>query len=54
MKHFLNDPSSIALAALQGLCALNPRLSLDTVNKGEHLHCIFNLVLSLAISRILA
>jgi hypothetical protein len=33
-KHFLNDPSSIALSSLRGLCALNTQLALDTANKG--------------------
>ncbi|KAI9440685.1 dihydroxyacetone kinase 1 [Lactarius indigo] len=32
-KHFLNDPSSLVVQSLQGLCAINPKLGLDTTNK---------------------
>ena len=33
-KHFLNDPDTLVLDSLKGLCALNPQLALDTENKG--------------------
>ena len=33
-KHFLNDPETLVVDSLQGLCALNPQLGLDTENKG--------------------
>ena len=33
-KHFLNSPSSLVLDSLTGLCASNPNVKLDTVNKG--------------------
>jgi hypothetical protein len=33
VKHFLNDPSSLVLQSLQGLCAINPKLGLDVNNK---------------------
>lgn len=32
-KHFLNDPSSLVVQSLQGLCAINPKLGLDVNNK---------------------
>ncbi|KAF9006083.1 Dak1 domain-containing protein [Cyathus striatus] len=32
-KHFLNNPSSLVLDSLTGLCALNPQLALDPHNK---------------------
>ncbi|KAH9000449.1 dihydroxyacetone kinase 1 [Lactarius akahatsu] len=32
-KHFLNDPASLVVQSLQGLCAINPKLGLDTTNK---------------------
>lgn len=32
-KHFLNTPESLVVDSLQGLCALNPALELDTTNK---------------------
>ncbi|KAI0731307.1 dihydroxyacetone kinase 1 [Earliella scabrosa] len=32
-KHFLNDPETLVVDSLQGLCALNPQLGLDTENK---------------------
>ena len=32
-KHFLNDPSSLVIESLQGLCAINPNLRLDANNK---------------------
>jgi Dak1 domain len=33
VKHFLNDPSSLVVQSLQGLCAINPKLGLDVNNK---------------------
>jgi hypothetical protein len=36
-KHFLNDPSSLVIDSLSGLCAVNPHLSLDVHNKGDRL-----------------
>ncbi|KAI9511391.1 dihydroxyacetone kinase 1 [Russula earlei] len=39
-KHFINDPSSIVLQSLQGLCAINPKLSLDPNNKGPNVALI--------------
>ena len=33
-KHFLNDPSSLVIESLQGLCTINPKLGLDANNKG--------------------
>ncbi|KAF8202313.1 dihydroxyacetone kinase [Pholiota molesta] len=32
-KHLLNDPSTLALDSLKGLCAINPQLALDAANK---------------------
>ncbi|KAI0741558.1 dihydroxyacetone kinase [Daedaleopsis nitida] len=32
-KHFLNDPETLVVDSLQGLCSLNPQLDLDTENK---------------------
>lgn len=32
-KHFLDDPSSLVVQSLQGLCAINPKLGLDVNNK---------------------
>lgn len=32
-KHFLNNPASLVVESLQGLCAINPKLGLDTTNK---------------------
>ncbi|KAH9978323.1 dihydroxyacetone kinase 1 [Russula compacta] len=32
-KHFINDPSSLVVQSLQGLCAINPKLGLDVNNK---------------------
>ncbi|KAH9940922.1 dihydroxyacetone kinase [Epithele typhae] len=32
-KHFLNNPDTLVLDSLHGLCALNPQLALDTENK---------------------
>ncbi|EKM50436.1 uncharacterized protein PHACADRAFT_263729 [Phanerochaete carnosa HHB-10118-sp] len=32
-KHFLNKPENLVVESLQGLCALNPKLGLDTTNK---------------------
>ncbi|TFK75036.1 dihydroxyacetone kinase 1 [Pluteus cervinus] len=32
-KHFLNDPATLVLDSLQGLCAVNPQLVLDSHNK---------------------
>jgi hypothetical protein len=32
-KHFVNDPSSLVVQSLQGLCAINPKLGLDVNNK---------------------
>ena len=34
-KHFLNNPASLVVESLQGLCAINPKLGLDTTNKGS-------------------
>lgn len=34
-KHFLNNPASLVLDSLQGLCALNPQVTLDSQNKSE-------------------
>lgn len=34
-KHFLSDPASLVVQSLQGLCAINPKLGLDTTNKGS-------------------
>jgi hypothetical protein len=34
-KHFLNDPSSLVVESLEGLCAVNPQLSLDAPSKGD-------------------
>ena len=36
-KHFLNDPSSLVIESLQGLCTINPKLGLDANNKGSSL-----------------
>ena len=36
-KHFLNDPSSLVIQSLQGLCAINPKLGLDANNKVVYL-----------------
>ncbi|KAF9460518.1 Dak1 domain-containing protein [Collybia nuda] len=36
-KHFLNTPESLVLDSLQGLCAVNPRLALDSQNKVVHI-----------------
>jgi Dak1 domain len=36
-KHFLNDPSSLVVQSLQGLCAINPKLGLDVNNKVVYL-----------------
>ncbi|KAI0047127.1 dihydroxyacetone kinase 1 [Auriscalpium vulgare] len=36
-KHFLNSPGSLVLESLEGLCAVNPQLSLDSANKVVHL-----------------
>ncbi|KAI0065553.1 dihydroxyacetone kinase, partial [Artomyces pyxidatus] len=36
-KHFLNAPGSLVLESLEGLCAVNPALSLDAANKVVHL-----------------
>jgi dihydroxyacetone kinase len=36
-KHFLNDPSSLVIDSLEGLCAVNPHLSLDVHNKVVYL-----------------
>jgi hypothetical protein len=33
-KHFQNDPATLVLDALNGLCAHNPQLALDHINKG--------------------
>ena len=35
-KHFLNDPDTLVLDSLRGLCALNPQLALDVKDKGKH------------------
>lgn len=35
-KHFLNTPASLVLDSLQGLCALNHQVRLDSQNKSEH------------------
>ncbi|TBU44014.1 dihydroxyacetone kinase 1 [Dichomitus squalens] len=32
-KHFLNDPETLVVDSLQGLCTLNPQLGLDKENK---------------------
>ncbi|KAI0657998.1 dihydroxyacetone kinase [Cubamyces menziesii] len=32
-KHFLNDPETLVVDSLQGLCTLNPQLALDKENK---------------------
>ncbi|KAN0126086.1 dihydroxyacetone kinase [Lactarius tabidus] len=32
-KHFLNNPATLVVESLQGLCAINPKLGLDTTNK---------------------
>ncbi|KAH9967122.1 dihydroxyacetone kinase 1 [Russula dissimulans] len=32
-KHFINDPSSLVVQSLEGLCAINPKLGFDTHNK---------------------
>lgn len=32
-KHFFNNPSHLVLESLQGLCAINPSVALDTANK---------------------
>ncbi|KAI0788772.1 dihydroxyacetone kinase [Abortiporus biennis] len=36
-KHFLNTPESLVIDSLEGLCALNPQLSLDAANKVVYL-----------------
>ena len=36
-KHFLNDPSSLVIESLQGLCAINPNICLDANNKVVYL-----------------
>jgi triose/dihydroxyacetone kinase / FAD-AMP lyase (cyclizing) len=36
-KHFLNDPSSLVIESLQGLCTINPKLCLDANNKVVYL-----------------
>lgn len=36
-KHFQNDPSSLVIESLQGLCAINPNLRLDANNKVVYL-----------------
>ncbi|KAF8817412.1 dihydroxyacetone kinase [Phlegmacium glaucopus] len=32
-KHFLNSPSSLVVDSLKGLCAMNPKVALDSQNK---------------------
>ncbi|KAG5650709.1 hypothetical protein H0H81_011305 [Sphagnurus paluster] len=41
-KHFLNDPSSLVLDSLRGLCAINPKLVLDEKNKSGFLPLEFS------------
>ncbi|CAL1715006.1 unnamed protein product [Somion occarium] len=36
-KHFLNTPESLVLDSLEGLCAVNPHLALDSQNKVVYL-----------------
>src|SRR6266404_8475173 len=36
-KHFLNNPASLVLHSLHGLCAINPKLGLDPPNKGSYI-----------------
>ena len=33
-KHFLNDPETLVVDSLQGLCTLNPQLGFEKENKG--------------------
>ncbi len=33
-KHFLNDPETLVVESLQGLCTLNPQLGFEKENKG--------------------
>ncbi|THH21500.1 hypothetical protein EW146_g62 [Bondarzewia mesenterica] len=37
-KHFINSPSALVLESLEGLCKINPHLSLDPVNKVVYLN----------------
>jgi hypothetical protein len=34
-KHFLNNSLSLVVESLEGLCAVNPQISLDAPNKGD-------------------
>ncbi|KJA28019.1 hypothetical protein HYPSUDRAFT_178135 [Hypholoma sublateritium FD-334 SS-4] len=35
-KHFLNDPSTLVIESLKGLCDINPELAIDVQNKIVH------------------
>jgi hypothetical protein len=35
-KHLLNTPESLVVDSLNGLCTVNPQLSLDEARRGEH------------------
>lgn len=41
-KHFLNSPASLVLDSLQGLCAVNPQVTLDSQNKSKQSDLPFN------------
>lgn len=41
-KHFLNTPESLVLDSLEGLCAVNPHLALDSQNKGDR--CFYEII----------